>query len=98
MDGDIIVFQIVPPPEAEYEFPTAREYFRELFYRVGNYSLLFPFVHALPRVINNPEPRRPKHVRSALQHYSILAAPASGGKDKIERKRLLSIIIKFKYC
>ena len=36
MDGDIIVFQIVPPPEAEYEFPTAREYFRELFYRVGN--------------------------------------------------------------
>ena len=87
MDGDIIVFQIVPPPEAEYEFPTAREYFRELFYRVGNYSLLFPFVHALPRVINNPEPRRPKHVQlcncNTIGTGSILGAPASGGKDKI---------------
>lgn len=34
MDGDIIVFQTEPPPDAEYELPTARDYYRELFYRV----------------------------------------------------------------
>ncbi len=34
MDGDIIVYQLEPAPEAEYELPTAREYYRELFYRV----------------------------------------------------------------
>jgi ubiquitin carboxyl-terminal hydrolase 7 len=42
MDGDIIVFQTEPPAEAEYELPTAREYYRELFYRVS-----FTFMHLL---------------------------------------------------
>ncbi len=37
MDGDIIVYQLEPAPEAEYELPTAREYYRELFYRVRYY-------------------------------------------------------------
>jgi hypothetical protein len=42
MDGDIIVYQLEPAPEAEYELPTAREYYRELFYRVRyNYSMVF---------------------------------------------------------
>jgi hypothetical protein len=40
MDGDIIVFQIEPTPDAEYELPTARDYFRELFYRVRSITKL----------------------------------------------------------
>jgi hypothetical protein len=40
MDGDIIVYQLEPAPEAEYELPTAREYYRELFYRVRYSPLL----------------------------------------------------------
>lgn len=34
MDGDIIVFQEEPPPDHTYELPTARDYFRDLFYKV----------------------------------------------------------------
>ncbi|XP_022103325.1 ubiquitin carboxyl-terminal hydrolase 7-like [Acanthaster planci] len=34
MDGDIIVFQRDDPEISQYELPTAREYFRDLFYRV----------------------------------------------------------------
>jgi hypothetical protein len=41
MDGDIIVYQLEPAPEAEYELPTAREYYRELFYRVRYSPLLY---------------------------------------------------------
>ena len=36
MDGDIIVFQIDPGADSQYELPTAREYFRDLFYKVNN--------------------------------------------------------------
>jgi hypothetical protein len=52
MDGDIIVFQIEPPPDAEYELPTAEDYFRELFNRVGAYSthkFSFFLAHTLTR-------------------------------------------------
>ncbi|XP_023345461.1 ubiquitin carboxyl-terminal hydrolase 7 isoform X1 [Eurytemora carolleeae] len=34
MDGDIIVYQLDPPADADYELPTARDYFRDLFYKV----------------------------------------------------------------
>jgi len=34
MDGDIIVFQEDPGPDHEYDLPTARDYFRDLFYKV----------------------------------------------------------------
>lgn len=34
MDGDIIVFQREDDGNANYEFPTAKEYFRDLFYQV----------------------------------------------------------------
>lgn len=34
MDGDIIVFQEDPGPDHNYELPTARDYFRDLFYKV----------------------------------------------------------------
>lgn len=33
MDGDIIVYQLEPTPDADYELPTASEYFRDLFYK-----------------------------------------------------------------
>ena len=35
MDGDIIVFQRDPHKDEEYDLPTARDYFRDLFYKVG---------------------------------------------------------------
>ena len=40
MDGDIIVFQKDPgnqlqEGQSDYRLPTSREYFRDLFYRVG---------------------------------------------------------------
>lgn len=35
MDGDIIVYQLDPPADADYELPTARDYFRDLFYKVN---------------------------------------------------------------
>ena len=38
MDGDIIVFQKDPSIQErmqQYRLPTSREYFRDLFYRVG---------------------------------------------------------------
>ena len=34
MDGDIIVFQMDPGQDHNYELPTARDYFRDLFYKV----------------------------------------------------------------
>ncbi|XP_071796700.1 ubiquitin carboxyl-terminal hydrolase 7-like [Asterias amurensis] len=34
MDGDIIVFQRDDPDNSQYELPTARDYFRDLYYRV----------------------------------------------------------------
>jgi len=34
MDGDIIVFQEDPGPDHGYDLPTARDYFRDLFYKV----------------------------------------------------------------
>ena len=34
MDGDIIVFQLDPGPDHNFELPTARDYFRDLFYKV----------------------------------------------------------------
>jgi len=34
MDGDIIVFQEDPGQEHSYDLPTARDYFRDLFYKV----------------------------------------------------------------
>ena len=34
MDGDIIVFQQDPGPDHGFELPTARDYFRDLFYKV----------------------------------------------------------------
>merc|ERR1712241_723112 len=34
MDGDIIVFQQEPHQDDRYELPTARDYFRDLFYKV----------------------------------------------------------------
>jgi len=34
MDGDIIVFQMDPEPDHSFELPTARDYFRDLFYKV----------------------------------------------------------------
>ena len=34
MDGDIIVFQMDPGPDHNFELPTARDYFRDLFYKV----------------------------------------------------------------
>merc|ERR1712128_194357 len=33
-DGDIIVFQQDPGPDHGFELPTARDYFRDLFYKV----------------------------------------------------------------
>ena len=43
MDGDIIVFQKDPgnqlqEGQLQYRLPTSREYFRDLFYRVGKES------------------------------------------------------------
>ena len=35
MDGDIIVFQKDPGENHNFELPTARDYFRDLFYKVG---------------------------------------------------------------
>lgn len=44
MDGDIIVFQQDPGTDHSFELPTARDYFRDLFYKVGrlvHYFLLY---------------------------------------------------------
>ena len=48
MDGDIIVFQKdsgLQERNQQYRLPTAREYFRDLFYRLGNvlFISIFPF-------------------------------------------------------
>ena len=46
MDGDIIVFQMDPGTET-YELPYARDYFRDLFYKVrylSNYSIKNKFM------------------------------------------------------
>jgi len=34
MDGDIIVYQLEPPPDAKLELPNVKEYFKDLFYKV----------------------------------------------------------------
>ena len=39
MDGDIIVFQMDPGDSHSFELPTARDYFRDLFYKVSNIYL-----------------------------------------------------------
>ena len=36
MDGDIIVYQLDVPQPNDYELPTAKEYFKDLFYKVRN--------------------------------------------------------------
>ena len=44
MDGDIIVFQKdsgLQERNQQYRLPTAREYFRDLFYRLGNVFIHF---------------------------------------------------------
>ena len=41
MDGDIIVFQEEPDQENDYELPTARDYFRDLFYKVRTNQFFF---------------------------------------------------------
>ena len=41
MDGDIIVFQEEPDQENDYELPTARDYFRDLFYKVRTKQFFF---------------------------------------------------------
>ena len=44
MDGDIIVFQKdsgLQERNQQYRLPTAREYFRDLFYRLGNVLIHF---------------------------------------------------------
>ena len=50
MDGDIIVFQKdsgLQERNQQYRLPTAREYFRDLFYRLGN---VFTHFYTFPSV------------------------------------------------
>ena len=45
MDGDIIVFQKDPGLQErtqQYRLPTCREYYRDLFYRVGKKIIEYP--------------------------------------------------------
>ena len=41
MDGDIIVYQLDVPQPNDYELPTAKEYFKDLFYKVSG---LFTYI------------------------------------------------------
>lgn len=54
MDGDIIVFQEEPSTQNSYELPTARDYFRDLFYKViTDHSVDFCVYYFLKLVIGN---------------------------------------------
>ena len=87
MDGDIIVYQLVPPPQPPVTLPTARDYFKYLFYKVflsekKSYFYLFYFfiiasiyIHNLFHIINAYFPRR----KESFKYLLIIFLLLSGG-------------------
>ena len=45
MDGDIIVYQREVPEHNNFELPTAKDYFKDLFYKVTHFRLLLFLSH-----------------------------------------------------